>query len=709
MTIALKNFTASSVTINGVVFNKDTNPPIDPSYNAGNYSVYYTTTIITTLTSIFANNGNLLYANIGNSVTIISNSAFSDCFSLISLIIPNSVASIGASTCYNCSALTAVAIPPSVTSIGNSAFFNCFELTSVTIPSGVTSIGSSVFGGCTKITDLVLPDSLTSIGNSAFNNCSKLTSINIPDSNKIIGDSVFSRCIGLTALPIFNNVTSIGVNAFSKCTGLKTITIPSTVRIILDVAFSECSSITSLIVPSTVTNIYNGAFSKCSSLSDITIQSSTISIIGSIFSEIAASVTISGFIPPYLFSAVSSLKNLTINNGVPFISNSALQGCSELTLVTTQDSVTSIGSSAFVSCSKLTSISLPNVRSIGSNAFDGCPSMRVFTKSSNKILTISQFPSGSTKTNSLSVLQVNGNNFLDASNLTVPFETASVDVNATPVDPFVNYTITGNTSLVTGNNTVTVSTKTLDDKIIHNYAFTITVNKDSPTITNFFIPTKNYGDASFEIVDPSSNSNGVFTYESSNESIADINGKFITITGAGITTITVTQGASDDYRDGSENTVFVVNTTRPIITNFFIQTKKYGNASFEIVDPSSSSDGVFTYHVADTGIATVDGNVITIMRAGESIVTVRQDASGNYKNNAANAIFTVNKATPSITNFSVPVKLYGDASFDLVDPSSNVAGAFTYESSDTDIATIDEKTVTIIAPGRTKITANLTV
>jgi hypothetical protein len=108
-------------------------------------------------------------------------------------------------------------------------------------------------------------------------------------------------------------------------------------------------------------------------------------------------------------------------------------------------------------------------------------------------------------------------------------------------------------------------------------------------------------------------------------------------------------------------------------------------------------------------VADICGNVITINGAGTSIVTVIQDASGNYRNTAANTTFTVNKATPTITNFSVPIKLYGDASFDLIDPSSNIPGTFTYQSSDTNVATIDNKTVTIIGVGTTTITANLDV
>jgi len=268
-------------------------------------------------------------------------------------------------------------------------------------------------------------------------------------------------------------------------------------------------------------------------------------------------------------------------------------------------------------------------------------------------------------------------------------------------------TINGKTVTIVGAGNATISGTQSGNANYEDFRFTydLTVNAISPTITNFTVPTKTYGDASFVLQDPSSNSTGRFTYTSSNTSIATIFGKTVTITGAGTTTITATQDASGNYTQGSVNTTFIVNTARPSITNFTIPTKKYGDALFVLQDPSSNSSGRFIYKIANTGVADICGNVITINGAGTSIVTVIQDASGNYRSTAANTTFTVNKATPTITNFSVPIKLYGDASFTLVDPSSNVPGDFSYNSSNGNVATIDVKTVTITGPGITTITA----
>mgnify|MGYP003086362835 FL=1 len=61
------------------------------------------------------------------------------------LIIGNGVTTIGSSAFSDCDSLTSVTIPNSVTTIGSGAFELCFSLTSVTIPNSVTEIGYYAF------------------------------------------------------------------------------------------------------------------------------------------------------------------------------------------------------------------------------------------------------------------------------------------------------------------------------------------------------------------------------------------------------------------------------------------------------------------------------------------------------------------------------------------------------------------------------------
>jgi len=71
-----------------------------------------------------------------------------------------------------------------------------------------------------------------------------------------------------------------------------------------------------------------------------------------------------------------------------------------------------------------------------------------------------------------------------------------------------------------------------------------------------------------------------------------------------------------------------------------------------------------------------------------------------------NIYFWKSSSSPNISGFSIPVKNLGDAAFNLTAPTSNSSGAFTYTSSNTNVATIIGTTVTIVGVGNTTITAS---
>ena len=140
------------------------------------------------------------------------------------VIIGDGVTTIGSSAFSDCDSLTSVTIPNSVTTIGSSAFELCFSLTSVTIPNSVTEIGYYAFSGCFSLTSVTIPNSVTTIGHGAFYGCSSLTSVTIGNSVTEIGYYAFSGCSSLTSVTIPNSVTTIGYYAFSGCKNVKQIT-----------------------------------------------------------------------------------------------------------------------------------------------------------------------------------------------------------------------------------------------------------------------------------------------------------------------------------------------------------------------------------------------------------------------------------------------------------------------------------------------------
>ena len=86
----------------------------------------------------------------------------------------------------------------------------------------------------------------------------------------------------------------------------------------------------------------------------------------------------------------------------------------------------------------------------------------------------------------------------------------------------------------------------------------------APTITNFILPAKTVGDGPFQLVAPTSNSTGAFTYAvTGNPGVASISGDTVTILGGGTTTITATQAASGSYGSGVIAATFIVSFPPP--------------------------------------------------------------------------------------------------------------------------------------------------
>jgi hypothetical protein len=176
-----------------------------------------------------------------------------------------------------------------------------------------------------------------------------------------------------------------------------------------------------------------------------------------------------------------------------------------------------------------------------------------------------------------------------------------------------------------------------------NYTYTLI-----PTITNFSIPAKIYGDDPFPITQPTTNSTGLFTYTSSDSSVATVSGNnIITIKGAGSATMTATQASTTDYNSGSVETIFQVDRAQPTITNFYIPAKIYGDAPFTITDPSSNSAGLFTYRSLNRLVATVSGNIITIVGAGSSVIIATQSLTTNYTVGTIYSTFQVTQSSPT--------------------------------------------------------------
>ena len=128
--------------------------------------------------------------------------------------------------------------------------------------------------------------------------------------------------------------------------------------------------------------------------------------------------------------------------------------------------------------------------------------------------------------------------------------------------------------------------------------------------------------------------------------------------------------------------------------------------TFLVSAQGGQSGNPLLYGSGSPAICSVVGNVVTMLDAGTCVLTIDQAGNAQYLA-AQQAVLQVDiaAAMPSLTWLDGIAKVYGEAAFDLPDPRSNSTGAFSFSSSDTKVATISGRTVTLVGEGSATLTA----
>ena len=188
--------------------------------------------------------------------------------------------------------ITSVSVGEGITTIGNSAFSEFTNLQSISLPSTLQTIGSTVFYYCEKLPSITIPANVTSIGRSTFSYCELLASANIPVGVTLIPESLFYDCHALQTIVLPEGVQSIGEEAFYSCYGLTNISFPSTLTQIGDYAFNWSTSLASITLPASIESIAEAAFAACPSLTNVTMLGSTPATLGEdAFATMSSSLT----------------------------------------------------------------------------------------------------------------------------------------------------------------------------------------------------------------------------------------------------------------------------------------------------------------------------------------------------------------------------------------------------------------------------------
>ncbi len=504
-----------------------------------------------------------------------------------------------------------------VTSLSDATFDkNMTSFDELVYFTGLTSIIS--FQSYTKLTSIVIPSNVTSLPNRAFWGCTDLSSVTVPNSVTSIGQYAFYNCRNLLSITIPSGVTSIGWYAFYNCSSLTSITIPNGINVIDQSTFYGCSGLTSIVIPNGVTSIGSSAFRNCTSLATVTIPNSVITIGQYAFAQtgltsivIPSSVTSIG---NDAFSFCEKIASISVESGngkydsrdncnaiINTSTNKLLYGSNNTTI---PNSVTSIGERAFSYRKGLTSITIPNsVTSIGESAFNNCTGLTSVTIP-NSVTSIAQ----STFSSCSGLISVS-----------IPNSVTSIDYRA--------FLFCSSLTSVTIPNSVTS---------IGSDAFIGCSGLTSVTIPNSV--TSIGSDAFYGC-------SGLTSMTVRIEEPINLSGS---ICAASTISLYVPASGVDAYKAANYwknfKEILAIVKNEQTLDFTTIPTMTYGDATYTL--PETTEEGrALTWTVANTNVATVSANILTIHGAGLTTVTATNVGDENYEDFSREFGLVVNKAS----------------------------------------------------------------
>lgn len=205
---------------------------------------------------------------------------------------------------------------------------------------------------------------------------------------------------------------------------------------------------------------------------------------------------------------------------------------------------------------------------------------------------------------------------------------------------------------------------------------------------------------------PFSRSNGAITISTpANNGVANYAANKISFQAIGTTTLTISQASTLDYQAATRTPTITVRDF-PIL-EFPDMVGALGDADRTLA-ASSLSQGAITYQSSNAAVGSISGNTLSIQGKGITEITATQAANGLYLQAAAKALLLVKDPTkpdPTLTWISPLSKTLDDGTVTVPQATSNSTGAITYYSSNPQVATISNRTVTLVGNGVTVLTA----
>ncbi|HEY5849157.1 MAG TPA: DUF4347 domain-containing protein, partial [Lysobacter sp.] len=136
---------------------------------------------------------------------------------------------------------------------------------------------------------------------------------------------------------------------------------------------------------------------------------------------------------------------------------------------------------------------------------------------------------------------------------------------------------------------------------------------------------------------------------------------------------------------------FVANPTAPVYAP---------EGTFTLSATGGASQNPVLFASATLEVCRVSGTTVTMLSAGACVLTADQAGDANHRPAPQQRLeVAIAAATPVLQWLGNLQKLYGESAFELPDPRSDSRGAFTFTSSNPQVATVNGRTVTLVGPG----------
>ena len=239
----------------------------------------------------------------------------------------------------------------------------------------------------------------------------------------------------------------------------------------------------------------------------------------------------------------------------------------------------------------------------------------------------------------------------------------------------------------------------------------LTVTPGVPTLGEFRNQTIALSAGSFTINAPTSTSDGAWSFQSLDQSIATVSGNKVTLLDGGDVSIRATQSPTLNWLTTTATMKLSVTAPSPTVGTFSDITLSIDSVSkVELILPASNSKGSWTLTSADPSVASVNGLTVTALKSGTTKISAKQAPSGGFRSTIVTMNVTILAVDPVVTasgflDRTVEIIPGTPQQISLAAPVSNSPGAWTFTSSDPTVASITGNSLSALKPGKVTVTA----